>query len=150
MIRRLMFITMLAGSFLTIQMSYADSYKKPHHQCKAGWNKLINKLQLTDDQQTKIKAIKAKGRQMMQANREQFKAIRLKMNQLITSEKLDEAALDKLIDQKVALTRASLKSRIMTKNEIYNLLDPRQKQIFQDMMQKWEAKKKMFFKKEQD
>ena len=72
----------------------------------------------------------------MKTNWAKMKTIRGEKRTLVTSDKVDEAKLNDLISQKTAVIATMTKNKVMTKNEIYNLLTPEQKQKFKDMMNK--------------
>ncbi|KGP63459.1 hypothetical protein EP47_05560 [Legionella norrlandica] len=99
------------------------------------FKKQFSKLNLTQEQKAKIKAIKTQARSITKANYKQLKVIKQQINALIMSEKIDEAKLDNLISQRNKITGAMLKNRIMMKNQIYNVLTNEQKLQYKNMKQ---------------
>lgn len=109
---------------------------------KQKWQAMVQTLQLDQDQQAKIKAIRESAKATMKGSWEQLKTIRQQMKSMVTSDNLDQSQLDALIQQKSALMNTLLKTKITMQNQIYNVLNPQQKQQFQTMMDTWEANKK--------
>ncbi|KTD51754.1 16 kD immunogenic protein [Legionella quinlivanii] len=110
------------------------------------WQEMVQTLQLTQDQQDKIKAIKDNAKSAMKANWTQMKSIREEMKALVMSPTLDQGKLDALVQQKTTLIGNMMKTKITMKNQIYNLLNDQQKQQYQTLMTQWETKKREFFK----
>lgn len=146
MLRTLLAGGMMAASLLLATPTLADSHGSMPCSSKERMQHMIQMLQLTPEQQQKIKAIKDKNMTTIRESWKQIKELRSQIKGMITTNKVDETALDKLIQQKSALMSTLTKTKIMTKNEIYNLLTDQQKQQYQEMMQKWEEKKAMFKK----
>lgn len=96
--------------------------------------KLLNQLNLTQEQKTKIKTIKMQAQKTIKENYRQLKAIKEQINALIANEKLDEAKLDSLINQRNKIAGAMLKNRVMMKNQIYNQLTNEQKSQYKKNM----------------
>nr|WP_238147823.1 hypothetical protein [Legionella pneumophila] len=67
-------------------------------------------------------------------NYRQLKAIKEQINALIANEKLDEAKLDSLINQRNKIAGTMLKNRVMMKNQIYNQLTNEQKSQYKKNM----------------
>ncbi|WP_207384182.1 Spy/CpxP family protein refolding chaperone [Legionella nagasakiensis] len=109
--------------------------------------KISQELNLTADQKEKIKAIKEEARKSLQANKEEMISIRTQVKELIKSDKIDEAKLNKLLEQKKEILASKMKTKIMMKNQIYNVLNAQQKAKFSAMMDKWENKWKNKMKK---
>ncbi|AHE67259.1 P pilus assembly/Cpx signaling pathway, periplasmic inhibitor/zinc-resistance associated protein [Legionella oakridgensis ATCC 33761 = DSM 21215] len=130
----------LALSLAFSAPSFAD---KNGGQCPCmRLQKLSQELDLTADQQAKIKAIKEQAQKDMSANEADMKNIRSQIKELIQSEKIDEDKLNKLIEQKKEIIASAMKTKIMMKNQIYNVLNAQQKAKFSALMDKWESKHK--------
>lgn len=111
--------------------------------------KMHEQLNLTPDQQAKIKQIKDQARTNMQENHQAMKELNSKMRALIESERLDAAELDRVVDQKTALKAAKMKNKIMVKNQIYNLLTPEQKTKYSQMLEQKQQKYEKKYEKKQ-
>ncbi|HAT2138058.1 TPA: Spy/CpxP family protein refolding chaperone [Legionella pneumophila] len=96
--------------------------------------KILSQLNLTQEQKTKIKTIKIQAQKSIKENYRQLKAIKEQINSLIANEKLDEAKLDSLINQRNKITGTMLKNRVMMKNQIYNQLTNEQKSQYKKNM----------------
>ncbi|RJT48298.1 periplasmic heavy metal sensor [Legionella taurinensis] len=141
MFKKLLITVIACVSFLSLQAVYANQHG--NCPCKGRLSEMYKELQLDANQQAQIKAIKEKNRDAMKASWQQMKELRSQLKALVTSDKLDEATLNKLTNQKAALVSSITKAKISAKNQIYNILNDKQKQQFQSMMKEWEAKKMM-------
>ncbi|KTD21622.1 Spy/CpxP family protein refolding chaperone [Legionella londiniensis] len=103
--------------------------------------KMEKELNLTADQKNKIMEIRKQAKEQMKATWEQMKALHQQKKELVRSEKMDQAKLDELVNQKKELMASMMKTKIMTQHQIYNVLDENQKEKFAAMMDKWEQKK---------
>lgn len=96
---------------------------------------MFDKLDLTQEQKNQISAIKEKYKEQMKSNREEYKKLLSSMHDLIKSDKIDNAKLDDLINQKKELVASQFKLRIQMKHEIYHILTPSQQKQLDTMMQ---------------
>lgn len=121
---------------------------QPSFACDKGQNcnahhrldKLAAELNLTPEQQAKIKAYKAQARASMKDNYAQLKALRGQINTLVKADKIDEAKLNSLVSQVNKIRGDMLKNRIMMQHEMYALLTAKQKIKFDELKKKWEEK----------
>lgn len=95
---------------------------------------MMQDLNLTADQQQKINQIRDQTKSQMQSQKDQMRALKGQINDLIKSEKIDEAKLDSLVNQKKDLMASMMKAKIKMKNQIYNVLDAQQKTKFAAML----------------
>ncbi|MDP1604715.1 MAG: Spy/CpxP family protein refolding chaperone [Legionella sp.] len=140
MFKKIVLLPLVALSFNLAQPVFADEVKTPAAStctCKP-MDKMANVLNLDDNQVAQIKSIKAKARADRKANIEKLHAIRVQIKGLILSKTMDETQLDNLINQKTAILNAMMKARVISKNQIYNILNPKQQLAFQQMMKDWE------------
>lgn len=103
--------------------------------------KLEKELNLTSEQKNKIMEIRKQAKEQMKGKWEEMKNLYKQKKELVRSEKMDEAKLDELINQKKEIIATMMKTKIMTKHQIYNVLDAKQKEQYAAMMDKWEHKK---------
>jgi protein CpxP len=136
MFKKLISLTVVALLAMVINSSvFAD--KTTTHQCYCKpLETAVEKLNLTSEQQIKIKAIKKQMRESMRSKLVELRSLKPQLNGLIKSEKLDPAKLETLINQKKELLASIMKSRIMARNQIYNLLDTKQKEQFAQILDK--------------
>ncbi len=136
MIKKFIWLSACALALTIGQPSFAcPAEKNPakHCHCNASKNP-VNKLSLTDEQKAKIKVLKTQARANLKANYKQLKELRQQMNTLAQAEKIDEAKLDNLINQRSKIKNAMLKNRILTQQQIYTLLTDKQKLQYQELM----------------
>ncbi|MFC3909399.1 Spy/CpxP family protein refolding chaperone [Legionella dresdenensis] len=134
MLKKLLLLPVLTLALAFYQTAFAGS-------CHQRMDQMMGSLNLTDAQKTQIKTITEQSREAMQTNMTQMKTLQGQIKDLITSEKVDEAKLNDLISQKTSLMATMMKSKIMVKNQIYNVLDSKQQQQFKDLMTQWEQNK---------
>lgn len=150
MFKKIMLCSTLALSMAaTTPLVFADSTSDTSTastMCQKRMDFMQKNLNLTSDQQAKMKAIHDSGKDAMQANWKQMKAIRDQIKKLVASDSLDQGQLDSLIQQKTTLMATMMKARITMQNQMYNVLTADQKKQFHDTMAKWEAQRKEWHK----
>lgn len=140
MSKKIIWLSALVLSLIIGQTSIACSVSNSKHCHCNGHKQLSNALKLTEEQKVKIKAIRVQTRNALKANYKQLKALRLQINALARTDKMDEAKLDALISQRNKIKTVMLKSHVMMKHQIYTLLTAQQKQQYQEMKKKQEAR----------
>ena len=88
---------------------------------------MYEKLNLTDDQKTKMHAIKSQSTSNMKENMEQLKSMHGQMMSLIHSNDMDKTKLDNLVDNMTKIKAGMMKNYAMMRNQMYNILDDKQK-----------------------
>jgi len=150
MFKKIILCSSLAFSLaVAAPLVFADdtsSNTAPSTLCQKRMDFMNKTLQLSSDQQAKIKAIHDSGKAAMKANWQQLKGLKDQMKQLVASDKLDQGQLDTLVQQKTALMGTMMKARVTLQNQVYNVLNDQQKKQFHDAMAKWEAQKKEWHK----
>ncbi len=119
-------------------------------RCMPFMAKFADKLKLTDSQKKQMAAIQVEFRQQMKGHMKKMMDIRHQMRDLIQSDKLDQAKMDKLIKQKMEMVGKMTKFKMTMRNKMYNVLDANQKTMFKDMMQKMHMKRMEMHKKMMD
>lgn len=104
-----------------------------HCNCAMNIGSMVDKLNLTPEQQIKIKAIRMQTRQLIQSKKGELQSIRMQSHALVQSDNMDESKLNALVEQRNAIAGTLMKARIIAKNQIYNLLNPEQKAKFDEM-----------------
>lgn len=130
-------LALLTCPLIFANSTFADTSNAPASAscgCKKVTSHMAKELQLSDSQITQIEKIKAKSRVKMKSYKQQLEAIRIQLKNFITADNVDDALLDKLINQKTTLMTTMTKSKIMTKNQIYKILNPQQKMQFKEMI----------------
>ncbi len=101
---------------------------------------MAEKLDLTAEQKTKIQAISDKAREDMKPKFDEMRSIRMQLNEQAAAKEVDEAKIDKLIDQKKELLGSIMKTRVMVRHDIDMVLTDAQKAKMNKMMAEWKAK----------
>lgn len=140
MFKKILTLSLLLSTFVITNTSYAnphaaDSSKASTCACIKDIKKMTKTLQLSDAQTARIKAIRMKSKEARHANKQELIAIQSQLENLADTDKMDQQALDKLVSQKMSLLAASTKARIMTRNEIYNVLTSAQQIQFKEIHQ---------------
>ncbi|MCX7115315.1 MAG: Spy/CpxP family protein refolding chaperone [Gammaproteobacteria bacterium] len=110
----------------------------------------VKSVHLTKDQQTKVDAMKAEMKASLHGKWSEMKELHAQAKVLIRSEKMDEAKLDTLINQKKELMGSIMKTKIMMKHHMYNVLDAKQKASLSTKMDQCEKEKMDAMKKMMD
>lgn len=105
--------------------------------CTARLQNMLQSLNLTDDQQTKVNAIIAQTTTANAPYKQQLQTLQNQIKQLITGDSLNEQQLDSIITQKKNIMGSMLRNKIMAKYQIYQLLNSQQKTQFQQQMSTW-------------
>ena len=90
-------------------------------------NDIFSYLHLTDKQLGKIKSIQIQSYAMIAAKHSQLVSVRNRIELVIRQNSVDEAALDKLINEKKEILATIMKHRALVKHEIYALLSDAQR-----------------------
>jgi len=119
-------------SLALTQTAFAFHHNAKEHPGKM--NQLSQKLQLTPEQKASVKTLEESMRKRMRPMREESKKIDAMLHQITINAQLDEEKLNTLVKQKTTLIAEIIKNKITFKNKLYNILDPKQKEIFSNMM----------------
>ncbi len=136
--KKIMWIPAALLSLTMSQASFADHHGMMSDKMSCpciNMHEATEELNLTAIQKEQIKAIKEQSKSTFEATRQQMQAIRTQMHDLIKSDKIDEAKLTDLVNQKTAMMATMMKEKAMMKNKIYNLLDVKQKEKYAGMME---------------
>lgn len=145
--KKMIWIALLGFFMIFSQGSYAGD---KHPPCECGHGKfmkeeMMNKLNLTADQKAKVKAIMEKAHADKMAMKKQMMPLCEQMHALITSDNMDMAKLDSLVNQKKDLIGNKIKNKVMVRHQIYMLLNAKQKAKYNDMMVKFEKKRQEMY-----
>lgn len=135
MYKKFLWIIAFTLSFVLSQSAFSDSWG-----CGEGMKNMLQSLKLDDAQKEKLKPILDQQQASMKDLGSQMNALDTQIDQQINSGKPDQTALDELVDKKAKLIGSMIKTKIMTKIQIYSLLTAEQKTKLQDMMKKLEDK----------
>lgn len=104
------------------------------------FHRMLSNINLTDEQKIKVQAFRKKLRDQFEENRAKMKSINTEMGNLIHSDKMDEKKLDDLIAQRTQMMAGMMKNMAIMRNQIYNMLDAKQKEQLKTMRAKWMSK----------
>ena len=135
--KKFTWLSALVLALLLGQPSFASSNDQATSGSHHHWGKVYSKLNLTTEQKEKIKAIRTQTHANLKANRTKVWAIQRELSTLIHSDKMDTRKVDALINEKAQLKAQIQKSRAVMQNEIYNVLNSKQKAELQSAKQQW-------------
>lgn len=141
-------LSALLMTFLLGQPVFAEPMTQPAgeqmamHQGKDHQDKMLSKLNLSDEQKSKMNAVKTKLRDQYEANKVRMREVQMQIGALVNSDKMDEKTLDDLISQKAQLMSTMMKNVAIARNQIYNMLTPEQKAKVAEMRQHMIEKRK--------
>ncbi len=127
-------------SFAFSQAIFADD--QSHNSCQQSActcdHELVDKLDLSPDQQAKIKSIRDEARLVRIAHQKERLSLHNQIEELSKADQLDEAKLEILLNRKKEITKSAIKNRMLVKQKIYNVLNAQQKAKYDEMKQEWE------------
>lgn len=100
-------------------------------------DKMLDKLNLTDEQKTKIQALKNDNEPNFQFAKKNLMLVQTDINNLVYSDTMDEKKLDKLLAQRTKILSTVLKNTIIIKHRIYSVLDSKQKEQLKTLREEW-------------
>lgn len=134
-------VVSLAFSLVFSEAALADSWG-----CGEGLRAMVESLKLNTDQKEKIKPILSQLKLDMSAKGIQMRGLDTQLKQQVESSNMNQATVDDLINKKTKLIGDMMKAKIMAKNQIYTILDEKQKTELQAMVSKLEEKRSAKFK----
>ena len=102
--------------------------------------RMTHKLYLTADQKMKIKAIGDKAREEMKPKYDEMRSNRMQLNELAAAKEIDQAKVDKLIDQNKEIFGTIMKMRVIVRHDVDMLLTDKQKEKLDKMVADWKEK----------
>lgn len=134
MAKKLLWIAAMVFSLVLGSTAYADGH------CGHRIEAFVSGLNLDDSQKAKIQPIVEQLKSNMKDNWSKMKDIRMQLNQQIMSDKMDQSVVDSLVDQRSKMMSDMMKARASAMNQIWGVLNDKQKAACQDMMKKWAEK----------
>lgn len=141
MYKKLLWIVAFTLSFGLSQAAFSDSWG-----CGEGMKSMLQSLKLDAAQKEKIKPILDQLGAGMKDLGKQMGDLDTQINQQLDSDKVDQSAIDGLVDQKAKLIGSMMKAKMAAKTQIFALLTPDQKRTLQGMMKKLDDKISAKFK----
>jgi Spy/CpxP family protein refolding chaperone len=110
-----------------------------HHQ-KGDVPFYLRDLDLTDTQKAQIKALMEKRHADRKAGKAEYWETRKAIHQLVQADTLDEARLEQLVDESMAMKKQAAMQKARFHHEMYQLLTPEQQDKLKAKMEKFKQK----------
>lgn len=94
---------------------------------------------LSEDQKSKIKAVKEESRKQMEPQRMEMKELRSKLRELKAAESPNTAEINKAIDRTAALKAEMEKNRTASELKVRAILTPEQRKVMDEKMKEKQA-----------
>ncbi len=163
MLRKII-ITAISMSFILINPLFAETHNSSVNATQSskqepmtGWKKrhemrqkLIQELNLTEDQQQQIRQIRQQHYQRVIPDFKKKHAIQQQIMMMSMQKEIDKDSLDALLKQRSELSTDILRSKILMRHQIYQVLNDDQRTKLKGIMkEKMEKMKHMMQKKMQ-
>ena len=133
-----------AGLMMTYQHSYANCSEQHHYD----WIlKLSKKLDLSKEQELKIKEIAKKYKKMMHENRQHKIDLKIKLNEVFKSYPIDMQKIDNILGDEKDLFIDKENIKLQERVDVYQVLNQEQRAKFTKRVEEWLEKHKKKFKK---
>lgn len=136
-------LPLLLSTSLVGGMAYAGGgfdgdkgHRGPDHHMK----RVLDKIDLTDAQEDKIDDIMDANFDDMKTDFDKFRSIDDQLNTLTQAETLDNAAVDALLEQKLALMKARMQQSVTAKHQVWAVLTPEQQSEAKALIAKYKEK----------
>ena len=137
--KKIIWLSALALSMSLSQATFACDCEMPSSP-KDRLERMTHKLDLTADQKMKIKAIGDKAREEMKPKYDEMRSNRMQLNELAAAKEIDQAKVDKLIDQNKEIFGTIMKMRVIVRHDVDMLLTDKQKEKLDKMVADWKEK----------
>lgn len=108
--------------------------------CGKGMHEMLESLNLDSAQKAKVKPVLEQLKTSMKDNAAQLQSLDIQIKQQATSDAMDQAAVDALIDKKTALIGNMIKAKISAKHQIFIVMNDKQKAELKKKLEKKEEK----------
>jgi Spy/CpxP family protein refolding chaperone len=142
MLKKLFGAVVFGFALICSQISFADNWG-----CGEGLRSMVESLNLDEAKKAEVKTILEQLKNNMKGIASQMDSIDKQINEQVVSDKMDQDAVNGLVDQKAKLIGDMIKAKLTAKNQIIALLTPEQKKALMDKMTKLEDKISARFKK---
>lgn len=139
--KKIIWLTAFALSMSVSQVTLACGNHHKAFITGERYEKMAEKLDLSADQKTKIKAIGMKARDEMKPKFHEMRVIHKKLNHLAKAKVLDHNKINHLISQQKDLVGAIALMKVTTRHDINMALTDAQKAKLASMVKKWEEKR---------
>ena len=108
--------------------------------CDDRMDKMAETLKLDAAQKEKMKPVWEQLKSSMKEKGTQMKELHTQINTQMDSDKVDQSAVDGLIDKKAALLGDMMKAKAAARQQLFTVLNPKQKAAFKDKLKKMHEK----------
>lgn len=140
--KKMIWLSALALSMSLSQVTMACGCHEANVTPNKPHEKMIDKLDLTAEQKTKINDIRARAKAEMMPKFKEMHENHKALNELSNEPTLDENKIDKLIENQEKLGGEIAKLRVHTRHEINLILNDKQKMKLHEMKMTWEKNHK--------
>lgn len=133
MFKKFLWITAVTCSLVMSGSSFAN-------HCRDSMEKMVGSLQLDKDQKEKIKPVLAQLKATLHDKAAQMKDLGNQIKAQEKSDTMDQSVVNGLVDKKAALIGDLMKAKVQAKHQIMGMLNPQQKQMIQNKMEKMEKR----------
>lgn len=141
MYKKLLGIFALAFTLVLSSSAFAHS-----GMCGDRMKTMLDSMNLDAAQKEKIKPVLDTLKSSMKQSVEQMKDLDKQLNDQVVSDKMDQTAVNDLVDKKAKVIGDMMKAKMMAKSQIAAVLTAQQKEQWHSMMQKMKAKMEEKFK----
>lgn len=114
-----------------------DKHCSKKHECiMAKIDEMKVALGLTAEQDAKLKAIRDNNHTFMKAKHQEMHMLHEEGNKLATEKDIDKKKLDMLADKAGKISREIFKQRVMTRHDVIEVLDMKQRMMLKEKMDK--------------
>lgn len=135
-----MYIKLLGSIAVACSLAFSQGVLADDWGCKEGLKSMVMSLKMDESTKTKVMAILDNLRSTKKATASQMESLDKQIHDQVRSDKMDQTAVNDLVDQKAKLIGDMMKAKISAKNQIFMLLNPEQKAELSANMQKLEEK----------
>ena len=139
--KKILQIILISSCVLFAQIVFANPF------CRAGFDKMVQSLNLDPNQKTQIAPILRQLKQQLQNSGEQMGDLNKQINQEANSAPMNQAKVNDLVDKQTKLIGNMIKAKITAKNQIFSILNPKQKEKLQERVKEQEQKMAEKYKK---
>lgn len=136
-----MFNKFIAGVVFAFSLVLSQAALADNQACGgAGLRAMVDSLNLDAGQKEKIKPILEQLKSSVKDNASQLMDLSKQINQQSVSANMDQSTVDSLIDKKVKMIGDMIKAKVSAKNQIFAVLNDKQKSLLQSKMKEVEDK----------
>lgn len=135
----------LKASILVLSLLAGKAVFADHDETGNSWwcgnhitliSNMVKSLNLSNAQAAQVQLIKSQFKATIRPKFARMQELRVKIQQEVQSEPMHPFRLDQLIAQKTQLVGEFMKAKAMAQHQVYIILDPQQKIIYQQKMAK--------------